>query len=270
MELENPGEMPVAVTVTFRGRTKSPGPTEVLEAYAAEIGYMDGWLGRFESFLADRGLAEETLWMIVSDHGEGLFRYGSIGHATYTQEDQLRIVWLLKGPGVPAGRRIGDAPALMDDAMPTLLDLVGLPAPDGMSGRSQFSCWRDGDCDRQRQWWSYGANVADDRVTALAGYHWPYKLLWQNKRHSGVFDVSADPFEERDLSGGGRAAADLPREAARLQAAFERHRRALQERLEGRGTERTAEQEEMLRGLGYLGASKKDRPADDRDGPPAE
>ena len=253
LELENPGDTSTTVEVTFRGRTKSPGPTEVREAYAAEIGFMDDWLGRFEAFLAERGLAEETVWVVVSDHGEGLFRYGSIGHATYTQEDQLRIVCMLKGPGVVAGRRVTDRPVLMDDLMPTLLDHIGLPMSDEIGGRSQAGCLRGEDCPGRQQWWSYGANVADEKVTALAGYHWPYKLLWQHKRRSGVFDVSADPFEAQDLSGGGRTADDLPRDAARLQASFETNRRALQERLESRGTgERTAEQEEMLRALGYL------------------
>ncbi|MFQ5350139.1 MAG: sulfatase-like hydrolase/transferase [Thermoanaerobaculia bacterium] len=253
VELENPGPEPARVTVTFRGRTKSPGPTEVFEAYAAEIGYMDGWLGRFEEFLAQRGLADETLWAVVSDHGEGLFHFGSIGHATYNQEDQLRIVWVLKGPGVPVGRRIAGQPVLVHDVMPTILDLVGLPSPDGVSGSSQVGCWSRGECHQREEWWSYGANVADARVTALAGYRWPYKLLWQNRRRTGVFDVSKDPFEEVELSGGGRNADSLPRQALRLQASFERQRRALQKQLEERGTgERTAEQEEMLRALGYL------------------
>ncbi len=253
VELDNPGADPARVTVTFRGRTKMPPQSEILEAYAAEIGFMDGWLDRFEKFLAARGLAEQTLWAVVSDHGEGLYRFGAIGHATYTQEDQLRIVWMLRGPGVPAGRRIADRPVLMEDLMPTLLDLVGLPAPDGMSGRSQVGCWRDGECRPREEWWSYGASVADERITALAGYRWPYKLLWQNRRRSGVFDLSRDPFEKVDLASGGRDAAPLPREAARLQAAFESHRRALQKRLEERGAgARTAEQEEMLRALGYL------------------
>lgn len=253
VELENPGTAPARVTVTFRGRTKGPPPSEVFAAYAAEIGYMDSWLGTFEGFLDERGLAEETLWAVVSDHGEGLFHFGAIGHATYTQEDQLRIVWLLKGPGVPAGRRISDQPVLIDDVMPTLLDLVGLPLPDGVSGRSQVGCWRQGDCQRRDEWWSYGANVYDQKVTALAGYRWPYKLLWQNRRRSGLFDVGKDPFEEAELSGGGRDLAALPREAARLQASLERNRRALQKRLEERGAaEMTPEKEEMLRALGYM------------------
>jgi arylsulfatase len=243
----------VRVTVIFRGRTKSPPPSEVFAAYPAEIAFMDGWLGRFEGFLAARGLAEKTLWVVVSDHGEGLFHFGSVGHATYTQEDQLRIVWMLRGPGVPAGLRIADQPVLVDDVMPTLLDLVGLPLPDGVSGHSQVRCWRRGDCHRREEWWSYGANVYDEKVTALAGYRWPYKLLWQNRRRTGVFDVSQDPHEETELSGGGRDTARLPREAALLQAALERNRRALQKRLEERGAgELSAEQEEMLRALGYM------------------
>ena len=114
-------------------------------------------------------------------------------------------------------------------------------------------CWQDDGCYQREEWWAYGANVADDRVTALAGYRWPYKLLWQNRRRSGVFDVASDPFENRELSGGGKDAATLPREAARLQASFERNRRALQARLEERDRdELSPEQLQMLQDLGYL------------------
>ena len=253
VEIDNPGDAPARVEVIFRGRTKSPPPSEVFAAYRAEVGYMDEWLGRFERFLAERGLSDKTLWAVVSDHGEGLFHFGSIGHATYTQEDQLRIVWMLKGPGVPAGRRISDQPVLVEDVMPTLLDLVGLPLPDEVSGHSQVRCWSEGDCHEREEWWAYGANVYDQKVTALGGYRWPYKLLWQHRRRTGLFDVSSDPFEEIELSAGGRDSASLPREASRLQAALERNRRALQKRLEERGTgELTPEQEEMLRALGYM------------------
>ena len=135
----------------------------------------------------------------------------------------------------------------------SLTEPFGLPSPDGVSGNSQVRCWRRDDCHQREEWWSYGANVYEEKVTALAGYRWPYKLLWQNRRHTGLFDVSSDPFEEVELSGGGRNAAKLPREAARLQASLERTRRALQKRLEERQAgELTAEQEEMLRALGYM------------------
>ncbi len=254
VELRNPGSEPARLAVTFRGRTNAPPPSEVLAAYPVEVAYMDRWLGEFERLVDELGGPGETLWVVVSDHGEGLFRFGSIGHATYTQEDQLRIVWMLKGPGIPAGVRVAEAPALVDDVMPTLLDLLGLPVPDGLSGGSRAGCWQGGACSRREEWWAYGASVSREEVTALAGYRWPYKLLWQNRRRSGIFDVVADPAEAYELGRiYRRARKQPPPEFEQLRRALERHQRALQVRLSEReAPELNAETLEMLRGLGYI------------------
>ncbi len=254
LEVDNPHDRPVPLAVTFRGRTNTPPASEVYEHYPVEIAFMDHHLGEFERFMAERGLAEETLWVVVSDHGEGLYRYGSIGHATYTQEDQLRIVWMLRGPGLPAGRRVSDQPVVVEDVLPTLLELLGLPVPRASTGHSQTGCWSGDGCVGREEWWAYGADVEREEVVALAGYRWPFKLLWQNRRRTGGFEVASDPWEADELSGLEADDRDRgPRELARLAASLERHRRGLQKRLEERGAaELTPEQEEMLRGLGYI------------------
>ncbi len=254
VQLTNPGAEPVGVEVVFRGRTNAPPRSEVLAHYPVEVAYTDRWLGEFEAFLAERGLAEDTLWVLVSDHGEGLFRFGSVGHATYTQEDQLQIVWQMRGPGVPAGVRITDAPVLIDDVLPTVLDLLGLPAGEGLYGRSQTGCWGKEGCYARDEWWAFGASVQDERVTALAGYRWPYKLLWQDRRRSGLFNVVLDPEERKELGRVyGGADREAPPEFERLQKMRERHLAALDARLEARAArELSDEQEAMLRALGYI------------------
>ena len=66
--------------------------------------------------------------------GKGLFNHDLLGHAGFTFEDQLRVLWLMKGPGIPQGRSIAE-PALLTDVAPTLLQHLNLerPGADGVS-----------------------------------------------------------------------------------------------------------------------------------------
>ena len=118
----------------FSGRLIRPAPSDVLDNYRVEVEYTDRYLGELEALFESRGIGEDILWVIVSDHGEGLFNHNCLGHAEYVFEDQLRILWLMRGAGVPEGRVVDDTAALMVDVPATLLDLVGLPASDASKG----------------------------------------------------------------------------------------------------------------------------------------
>lgn len=252
LELRNPGDAPASFELAFDGRIHDPPPSEVWEQYALEVAFADRQLGRVRGLLEELGLAEGTLWVVVSDHGEGLFRQGGIlGHTDYGHEDQLRIVWMLAGAGLPAGRVV-EEPVLIQDVLPTLLEVLGLEAPAEVTGLSQAGCWQDEGCATRAEWWAFGAKHSDSAVTAVAGYRPPFKLVWQRHR-TGAYHLGADPWEGRNLARGfGRH--ELPEELAALVESVEGHRSALQQRLETRDRPvLDAEQREMLRSLGYLG-----------------
>lgn len=254
LRLDNPGEHPVVVAIRFDGRLNSPPPSSVREQYELEVEYADRHLGLLRDLLVEKGLEEGTLWVLASDHGEGLFRHGVIGHATTAYEDQLRILAVLSGPNVPSGRVI-DGPFLMEDFLPTILDLSGIESVDGVLGRSHVPCWV-ASCEDGRTWWSYGASSERQVITAVAGYSWPYKLLWSRRRRGGAFNLLADPREQRDaLRYYRRRPAKTPPEIDKLRAQMADRNSALGELLVSlsNDTQLSPEQEDMLRSLGYLG-----------------
>ena len=229
-------------------------PSEVLAAYPQEVAYTDRHLAALEGLLRELGIADDTLWVVVSDHGEGLFNHQILGHAVFAQEDQMRIAWMIKGPGVEAGRWIDDREALMEDVVPTVLDLLGLPVPAAVTGRSRVPCWRGG-CAPRELWWGFGASVEENRITALAGYRWPFKRLWQPEPGSGCFQIDDDPWEHENLCPGEvTSVRELPRELGRLERELRDRLAALQARLDGLepGAEER-ERDEILRALGYVG-----------------
>ncbi|MBN1424884.1 sulfatase [Candidatus Fermentibacteria bacterium] len=87
------------------------------------------------------GIDSNTVVIISADHGEELLEHGNIGHASTSltstlYDEELRIPLIVSWPqGLQGGQRSKDLVQLVD-IMPTVLDLVGVPIPEGVQGRS--------------------------------------------------------------------------------------------------------------------------------------
>jgi arylsulfatase A-like enzyme len=239
------------ITLQFSGRLIRPAPSDVLDNYRQEVEYTDRYLGELETLFESLGMEEDILWIIVSDHGEGLFHHNTLGHAEYVFEDQLRILWLMRGAGVPRGRVLDDTAVLMVDVPATLLDLVGLPLPDASDGNSLVDCWESGSCPALEPWWAYALHHDSNRLTALAGYRWPYKWFWRRGEGRRAHRLVEDPWEERDLLEA--PGEKRPEPLKRLAESFRQQRRQFTQLLQfQRRMVDHEERLELLRSLGYI------------------
>ncbi|MFQ5788991.1 MAG: sulfatase [Acidobacteriota bacterium] len=269
LALENPMSHEVEIRLQFTGELVRPAPSDVLDAYRREVEYTDHYLGKLRRLFEILGIDGDTLWVIVSDHGEGLFNHDVLGHAEFVFEDQLRILWLMRGPGVPRGTVVEKPPGLMVDVAPTLLASMGLAVPAEMEGRSLVECWESPSgarpcTTREEGWWAYGVRHATNSLTAMAGYHWPYKWIWRRGRGRVAYHVLDDPWEARDLlqKPGPERAGELKALAER----FRNERQAYNRRLKDprRLAQQDAQHRELLRSLGYLGGSSQPVPEEPR------
>jgi arylsulfatase A-like enzyme len=102
--------------------------TTTLEAYDRSIAFLDDQLGRLFGELQTRGLFEESLIVITSDHGER-FGVNKVGvHGDDLSQDLLSIPLLIKMPRQAEGERV-ERWAQLADVAPTILEAVGLPIP---------------------------------------------------------------------------------------------------------------------------------------------
>ncbi len=105
--------------------------------YDAEIAYGDASLAEFLARLDELGVADQTLVVLTSDHGETLHEHAGCWydhHGLY--ETNLRIPLLLRCPGrLPAGLRLNGLVRTRDIA-PTVLDLLGFQEGEEMDGTS--------------------------------------------------------------------------------------------------------------------------------------
>jgi arylsulfatase A-like enzyme len=105
------------------------------QLYAAEITLVDAWLGHFLDHLANLGMGENTMVVVISDHGVLLGEYGWVGKRFDEIHEELsHVPFLIRHP---AGKAAGQASryyASTHDVGPTVLAALGQEAPGHMDG----------------------------------------------------------------------------------------------------------------------------------------
>ena len=106
-----------------------------LAAYYAVISHMDAQIGRILDALAKTGQLDNTLIVFTSDHGLAVGSHGLRGKQSM-YEHTIGVPLVMRGPGIPKGRRLGTQ-CYLRDLFPTLCDLAGIQGPgatiDGLS-----------------------------------------------------------------------------------------------------------------------------------------
>ncbi|WP_125705925.1 sulfatase-like hydrolase/transferase [Lacticaseibacillus daqingensis] len=162
--------------------------------YYAMITHIDDRVGDIVAALEETGQLDNTLIVYVADHGISLGQHGLMGKQNL-YDNSIRIPMILAGPDIPVNHRVAGK-ALLLDMMPTILDYVGLPKPDGMFGHSLLPQ-------------IHGENAGRDAVylqftDKIRGVVTPdYKLIEYRTvqgSHTQLFDRHTDPLEEVDLA----------------------------------------------------------------------
>lgn len=104
---------------------------ELIHAYAACISYVDAQIGRLLEQLDGKGLRENTIVLLWSDHGWHLGEMSAWGKMT-NYEIATRVPFIVSAPGKAPGRTKSFAELV--DVYPTLCDLAGLDSPGHLGG----------------------------------------------------------------------------------------------------------------------------------------
>jgi choline-sulfatase len=162
------------------------------DRYDGEVYYTDKYVGRLIDLVASKPYAARTVVIVTSDHGEGLGDHGQMYHGYETWESLVRVPLLVCVPG--AEPRYIDTPRSLVDLGPTILELLGVPVPEGFRGASllpevngEASSARDVLVDLP-------ANDLSFSRRALIGAR--YKMVAIGESHRRVlYDLENDPRE---------------------------------------------------------------------------
>lgn len=103
---------------------KDPDSESIRKLYSAQMDYLDDQVGRLHSFLEDEGLEEETMIVIVGDHGENLGEDSMLGHSFSVNESLVSVPLVVKSPELDPGRR--DKQVELRELHDLVLNQVGL------------------------------------------------------------------------------------------------------------------------------------------------
>ena len=240
--------------------------------YDNELAFMDAHVGRLLKGLRQRKMLENTVLVVVGDHGEGLMEHGEKSHgATLYQELMLVPLIIVLPDGSRAGTRIHGV-VQMQDLLPTILDLAG--HPDALAGRPGLNlapALRAGsELPARPVFFERPYYVPDSLRGGRALSHgWGFgemagvvdgheKLIRlppdpQTKAVvSQLYDLSADPDELRDI------AAERPDAVARLSALLDEWLARYPFDADASPPVISPEHEETLKALGYVGEDGQD------------
>jgi arylsulfatase A-like enzyme len=182
--------------------------------YWGYVTWLDELIGRLMGRLESLGLAENTIVMMTSDHGEQMGSHG-IFQKCHMYEESLRVPLLIRAPKlIPPGRRI-DAPVSNSDLAPTLLRLCGLFEPGVKllepQGRD-LSDWlttsaivpaenRSASFDPAAGavFSAYTPEAEFEGMTEIRSVIGPrYKYVWNRHDRDELYDAATDPGELRN------------------------------------------------------------------------
>jgi arylsulfatase A-like enzyme len=164
--------------------------------YAGEVTMVDRWLGRFLEKMEDLNLFENTLLMLISDHGVAHGEHGILGKPPNALWPEVTdIAWLMRHP---EGKRRGDSSdfyASTHDVAPTILGFLGIEPEQPMDGQD-LSILFDGGQPENRSHFTLGyhdhAWARDDDYAMFAKNDGSNALL---------YDLRIDPEMNTDIAG---------------------------------------------------------------------
>jgi len=235
------------------GRIKlNPRDKVHLEAlYDSEISYHDLHFRTILAALGKRGLAEDTMIVVVADHGEEFWDHGSVGHGHSVYEELLRIPMVIRVPGVTLKAARVDSSSGLVDIVPTVFEALGQSIPEGLSGRSLMPELR--------------GQLADAPPVAIAGFMdgWrtivvsDLKLIQRTEKRLMLHDLSQDPHEQVEVAGQRPITTRYLRGQLGLALAKSQGAHSDKPAPKREVTKIDAANEAQLRALGYVGSSRR-------------
>jgi lipoteichoic acid synthase len=171
--------------------TKKFSDKELVNKYQNTVHYQDAFLEKLFEQYKELGLYDETIFVVMADHGEGFGEHGLYQHDNTIYNEGIKIPLLFHDPRRFEGGKVVETPVQNLSVLPTVVDLLGYRIEGGeYRGRSlldpleprplKVSCWVENRC--------LALIDGDEKYI----YHFGH-------REEEYFDLSEDPLEKNNI-----------------------------------------------------------------------
>jgi arylsulfatase A-like enzyme len=240
-----------------------------MDRYDGEILHNDKSLDLLAAKLKQLGILDNTLIVVLSDHGEEFWEHGWTAHGQSLYQELTHCVFLIWNPKLlPVPRRVTE-PVQLIDVMPTILEMLNLKAPDVIQGQSLVPLATGLPFHRRAPVMSSrfahpgakpGRFVPENRINTFAMIDANWKLVYREKgKEVGLdrvelYDRRTDRVEMKNV------AAAHPAEVERMMTEIGKWLAAQKQlrTMVGKGARSTLDKQtlDQLRSLGYIGGKQ--------------
>lgn len=221
------------------------------DLYSGEVAYMDASLKVLFQYLESGGLMENTVIIMVGDHGEALGEKGEETHSYYAYNNTIHIPLIIYVPG--AGGAFIDDNVSHVDIFPTVCDLLGLEIPAHLQGDSLVPIIESGGSPEPR-------TIYFESLTAYLNRGWAplYGFIRGDVKYIDqpipeVYNIKDDPTEEKNLAAQSNVR-QMKRDMVKLKLDLKGKYRM------ERNKQVDADSRSKLKSLGYLSSTTPTRP----------
>jgi arylsulfatase A-like enzyme len=179
--------------------------------YAGEISYMDHHLGDLLAFLKDKGILDDSILVVTSDHGENFWEHMPyFHHGTAAYQTSMHAVCMIRLPRGARGGTVVKKPIASVDILPTVLRMLALPAPEPIDGQG-FDLYQCAESIGDRLVYGQATLTSPWKVPAVSS-GWPHSNKARCVRSGSMvylqtpyaateelYDLSSDPYEQNNL-----------------------------------------------------------------------
>jgi arylsulfatase A-like enzyme len=192
------------LTRAVRARRRLPTAHErdhLISQYDAGLTQLDERIGQFIQQLKDRGIYDNSLIIVTSDHGEAFGERYRLEHSSSVYQDQIGVPLIVKYPH-SGEKRVIDTNVSQIDIFPTILSATSLPPVSGVQGTDLREIATAGNRTLfSTSFEPFFSTVAPTmKRTEYAVISGSHKLVVSTRGQTQLFDLAADPNEQSDIS----------------------------------------------------------------------